>query len=335
MRSDYKSEIPGISSQWRFADYLGALRVRFSIGRNNYKINPGLCRLGNADSKSDVFVTANYKLSFDILRKNLDGINAWILVLDTKGINVWCAAGKGTFGTGELIKQIGQSNLHDIVSHRRLILPQLGATGVSGYIVTKATQYNIRYGPVLARDIKNYIESGYKTTEDMRKIRFNIKDRIILTPVEIVNSLWKVLLVIAIFFGISGIVSTGFSFEAALSQGFKDALFITAAYLSGAFLTPVLLPWLPGRYFAAKGIAAAAAVFAIIVITGIAGYRPFYLTGWFLMSVALSSFLAMNFTGASTYTSLSGVKKEMRVFIPIQIAAVLTGFILFIISKFI
>jgi hypothetical protein len=335
MPNDFNSEIPGVSSQWRFADYLGALRVRFSIGRNNYKINPGLYKLGDPDSKSDVFVTANYKLSFDILRKNLDGINAWILVLDTKGINVWCAAGKGTFGTGELIKQIGESNLHEIASHRRLILPQLGATGVSGYIVTKATQFNIRYGPIRATDIKKYIEAGYKTTDDMRKVRFNIMDRIILTPVEIVNSLWKVLLIIAIFFGISGIVSTGFSLQEALSQGSKAALFITAAYLSGAFLTPVLLPWLPGRYFAGKGIATAAAVFAIVVASGLAGSRTVYLTGWFLMSVALSSFLAMNFTGASTYTSLSGVKKEMRVFIPIQITAVLTGFILFIISKLI
>jgi hypothetical protein len=335
MINDLNSEIPGISSQWRFADYFGALRVRLCIGRDNYKIRPGLYRLGNPDSKSDVFVTANYKLSFDILRKNLVLLNAWILVLDTKGINVWCAAGKGTFGTGELIRQINQSGLHDIVSHRRLILPQLGATGVSGYIVTKATQFNIRYGPIRATDIKQYIESGYKTTEDMRRIRFNIGDRIILTPVEIVNSLWKVLLVIAIFFGISGIVSTGFSLQAALSQGLKAALFIAAAYLSGAFLTPVLLPWLPGRYFAAKGMATAAVVFAVVVASGLAGNRTVYLTGWFLMSVAFSSFLAMNFTGASTYTSLSGVKKEMRVFIPIQITAVSTGFILFIISKFI
>jgi hypothetical protein len=334
MSNVHISDIPGVSSQWGFTDYLGALGVRLSIGRDNYKIYPGLYRLGNPGSKSDVFVTANYKLSFDILRKNLDSVNAWVLVLDTKGINVWCAAGKGTFGTGELIKQIVQTGLHDIVSHRRLILPQLGATGVSGYIVTKATQFNIRYGPVRARDIKQYIESGYKTTEDMRKVRFNIKDRIILTPVEIVNSLWKVLLVIAIFFGISGIVSTGFSFKAALSQGSKAALFLAAAYFSGAFLTPVLLPWLPGRYFSAKGIATAAAVFAIIVVSGIAGNHFIYLTGWFLMSVALSSFLAMNFTGASTYTSLSGVKKEMKVFVPIQIAAVFTGFILFIISKF-
>ena len=335
MNKDFISNIPEVTQQWKSADYLGTLRVRFSIFRSNYKISPGLYRLGDPDSKSDVFVTANYKLSFDILRKNLETLSAWILVLDTKGINVWCAAGKGTFGTGELIRQIRRSNLHEIVSHRRLILPQLGAPGVSGHIVAEATGFNIKYGPVRASDIEKYIESGYKTTGEMRNVRFSLKDRIILTPAEIMNSLWQVLLAIAIFFGISGIVSAGYSFQAALSQGLKSALFISAAYLSGAFLTPVLLPWLPGRYFAGKGIAAATAVFAVMVAAGAAGIRIIYISGWFLMSVAISSFLAMNFTGASTYTSLSGVIKEMRLFIPVQIAAAASGFILLIVSKFI
>ena len=34
--------------------------------------------------------------------------------------------------------------------------------------------------------------------------------------------------------------------------------------------------------------------------------------------IALSSFIAMNFTGASTYTSLSGVVKEMKTAVPLQ-----------------
>ena len=68
-------------------------------------------RLEIQTTDSDVFVTANYKLSFDNVRKNLSGINAWILILDTKGINVWCAAGKGTFGTKELVNRIGRFRL--------------------------------------------------------------------------------------------------------------------------------------------------------------------------------------------------------------------------------
>ena len=78
-----------------------------------------------------MLVTGNFKLSFDHLRKNLNGINAWILVLDTHGINVWCAAGKGTFSTKELVKRIKEVCLEKIVDHKRVIVPQLGATGVS------------------------------------------------------------------------------------------------------------------------------------------------------------------------------------------------------------
>ena len=77
----------------------------------NYTVNPGLCRVGNPDDASPALVTANYKMSFDRLRKELSGLDAWIMVLDTKGINVWCAAGKGTFGTEEAVRKIGEVGL--------------------------------------------------------------------------------------------------------------------------------------------------------------------------------------------------------------------------------
>jgi CO dehydrogenase/acetyl-CoA synthase gamma subunit (corrinoid Fe-S protein) len=95
-------KIKKVSTKLEFPDHLGAIMVRWGISRNNYRVNPGLYSFGNPDNTSDVFVTANYKLSFDHLRKNLDGLSGWILVLDTRGVNVWCAAGKGTFGTNEL-----------------------------------------------------------------------------------------------------------------------------------------------------------------------------------------------------------------------------------------
>jgi hypothetical protein len=54
---------------------------------------------------------------------------------------------------------------------------------------------------------------------------------------------------------------------------------------------------------------------------------------WFLMISAISSFLAMNFTGSSTFTSLSGVKKEMKTAVPLQITFIAVGIILMIIGK--
>ena len=89
---------------------------------------PGLYALGKPGKQSEIFVTANYKYSLDLLRKSLRGRDAWILVLNTKGINVWCAAGKGTFGTSELVLRIRAVRLEQYVDHRRIILPQPGAS---------------------------------------------------------------------------------------------------------------------------------------------------------------------------------------------------------------
>jgi len=107
-------------------DLAGRWKARWGIGRMNYTIEPGLYAVGNPESSSPVFISANYKMSFDYLRKDLNSVDGWILVLDTKGINVWCAAGKGTFGTDELVNRIAIVRLGDIVRHRELIVPQLG-----------------------------------------------------------------------------------------------------------------------------------------------------------------------------------------------------------------
>ncbi len=88
-----------VSHEWTLSDSLGAIRCRLGSFRMGYRVAPGLYAMGEPGHKSDVLVSANYKLSFDMLRRELKGLSAWILVLDTKGINVWCAAGKRTFGT--------------------------------------------------------------------------------------------------------------------------------------------------------------------------------------------------------------------------------------------
>ncbi len=170
--------IPNVSTNIDFRDFLGAVMVRWGINRNNYRVGPGLYAVGTPGPESDVFVTANYKLSFDALRKNLSGENGWILVLDTKGINVWCAAGKGTFGTKELVNRIKLVSLGKIVSHKRLILPQLGATGVAAHKIKEETGFNVLYGPVGASDIKRFIRDGYRADKQMRRVTFGFKDRI-------------------------------------------------------------------------------------------------------------------------------------------------------------
>ena len=325
--------IPEITANWSFKDYAGTLKVRSAIGRNNYSVNPGLYRIGNPDTKSEVFVSANYKLSFDTLRKNLKGLDASILVLDAKGINVWCAAGKGTFGTQELIRQIRVNQLDKLLQTKRLVVPQLGAPGIFAHEVKEETGFKVVFGPVRARDIQSFLKSGLKANEEMRTVKFGLRDRLILTPVEISNSIVYLILVSLFFFFLSGLSRTGYSFQDINNEGIIWITFIIAAFLSGAFLTPILLPWLPTRYFAMKGMITAAVIYLGLTVTGIFDFYLLSFTGWLLISLSISSFLAMNFTGASTYTSLSGVKKEMKIFVPVQVLFSASGFVLVIISK--
>jgi len=323
-----------IDSRWSREDTLGALRVRFSMGRNSYMVDPGLYKLGNPGKDSEVMVSSNYKLSFDILRRSLEGVDAWILVLQTYGINVWCAAGKGTFGTNELVRQIQDSQLHLYISHKRLIVPQLGAPGISGYKVKEATGFKVKFGPVRAEDIKDYISAGLKKNQELRSVQFNLRDRFILVPVEVVNSLKYLLYAIIVVAGISGITPDGYSLASIWKEGGPAVFYLTLAYVTGAFLTPVLLPWLPFRHFGGKGLVAGFIAFGILAFFTFQAHSILYLLGWILISGAISSFLAMNFTGASTYTSLSGVRKEMRLFVPIQICLIIIGITGIIFSKF-
>jgi len=122
--------VPKVKTKMDKSDIKATILVRSGIGRHNYKVAPGLYCVGNPDKTSEVLITANFKLTFDHLRRELENINAWILVLDTRGVNVWCAAGKGTFSTKELVKRIKLCSLEKVVDHKRVIVPQLGATGV-------------------------------------------------------------------------------------------------------------------------------------------------------------------------------------------------------------
>ncbi|MDH3345259.1 MAG: mercury methylation corrinoid protein HgcA, partial [Desulfobacteraceae bacterium] len=139
-------DVPKISSTLVWADRWGSIKARWGVGRMHYTVDPGLYALGAPGDRSPVLVTANYKMSFDRLREALPERNAWILVLDTNGINVWCAAGKGTFGTDELVRRIEFSQLNRVVSHTELILPQLAGPGVAAHKVKKRSGFKAIYG---------------------------------------------------------------------------------------------------------------------------------------------------------------------------------------------
>ena len=302
----------GLTTDDRFA----AWKARWGMGRMNCRVKPGLYALGSPAADSPVFATANYRLSFDALRTNLKGLDAWLLVLDTKGINVWCAAGKGTFGTRELARSIDAACLEKRVNHRTVILPQLGAPGVSAHRVKAMSGFSAVYGPVRASDLPEYLRLGHATPE-MRRVRFNFGDRIVLAPVQLVHFGRYMLPAAALLYLL----------------GFRaDAAYTAGALFAGGLLVPALLPWLPGRSFAVKSATAGLLVTALIALTH--GQSAAQFAARALIYSAAASFVGLDFTGASTYTSLSGVKKEMRLALPAHALAVAAGLAMLAAKRF-
>ena len=334
-----EGRMPQVSSSWTQADYLGTFKARWGIGRMHYTVDPGLYALGRPDERSPVLVTANYKMSFDRLRKALPGGNAWILVLDTKGINVWCAAGKGTFGTEELVARIGSSRLDRVVSHREVILPQLSAPGVAAHQVRKLSGFKGVFGPIQAEDLPAFIDNGMKATPEMRVKTFTTWERFVLIPVELVGALKAAMVIIPILLILGGLLGPSGFWPNLLNQGLFAVQALLTAIFAGAVLTPLLLPWLPGRAFSLKGLLPGLGCAFLLILfhwhNPITWPNALERIAWLLVVPALATYLSMNFTGASTYTSLSGVRKEMRYAVPSQITVGVVGLGLWIYSIFV
>ncbi|MBW1789349.1 MAG: acetyl-CoA synthase subunit gamma [Deltaproteobacteria bacterium] len=329
--------IPQVSSGLTRTDRWGSIKARWAIGRMRFTIDPGLYALGSPDADSPVLATANYKMSFDRLRESLAGRSAWILVLDTDGINVWCAAGKGTFGTDELVHRIQSSRMEKVVSHRVVILPQLGGPGIAAHEVKKSVGFKVIYGPIRSDDLAAFLDNGMKASPPMRRKTFAMRERFALIPVEMVGALKWVVLLSPVFFVLGGLVGPLDFRTGAWGHGLPLVLILFGALIAGAILTPLFLPWLPGRAFSVKGftmgVILSGALAALWTAGGVSRPGALEILSWVVLGSALSAYLAMNFTGASTYTSLSGVRKEMKWAVPIEIGGAFVGICLWVVSR--
>ena len=326
--------VPRLNTRLSYRDHLGTIAARWAINRQDYKVAPGLYCTGTPNQESPVLVTANYKLTLDTLRKELQQIDAWVLVLDTRGINVWCAAGKALFSTREVVNRVRQTDLARVVTHREIILPQLSATGVSARQVKKDSGFKVIWGPIRTRDIKKFLGNNQKADTAMRRVTFSFGERMTLVPVELTQvvkpTLWVVL---GIFFA-SGIGSNLFSLNAAWLRGLMATAAYAAGILAGAMLAPALLPWIPVRSFALKGTLTGFVCGLGIILIFHSALNFWEGLALLLCSTAISSFLAMNFTGSTPYTSPSGVEKEMRKAIPLQALTTLIAVVAWIGSGF-
>jgi ferredoxin len=208
----------------------------------------GLRRIGDPGPDSPVLVTCNYALTVRRLERVLRGRDVWLLVANSRGINVWCAATGGHFTHHDVIAAIRTSRLADEVKHRRLLLPQLAATGIQPQLIEAATGFRGRWGPARLEALPGYLARGHGVRRDERKMTFPMWERL---EMAIMWALPLALIAIVTLW---------------LAVGLRVALVTAAATLAAVFGLFVTLPRVPLAgaikwlgYGAAAALAAAAA----------------------------------------------------------------------------
>jgi len=184
----------------------------------------------------------------------------------------------------------------------------------------------------LASPLPAFLDAGMKATDQMRRVKFSLWDRTVLIPMEIVMCGKYAIFVAICFFLLSGLNRKGYSISPAVSDGLPSSILLLGSFLTATILGPILLPWLPGRAFSVKGV-----WIGLVATLGLWFYNfeSFDTLAWLLIIPAVNSFIVMNFTGASTYTSLSGVRREMRVAVPLQVFCAVAGVGLWLAGRFV
>ena len=247
------------------------------------KVSTGLYRIGYPDQKSPVLATGNYDLTVRRLVKQLDRkVNCWLLVANSRGINVWCAAGGGHFTAEDIISALSTSGVKDVVSHHALVLPQLCANGVDGWKIRRETGWGVHWGPVRASDVPAYLENGLKKTDEMRHVRFLLRDRLEMTSVMV------------FFYGFFAIL-LGLLF-------WREAVWaVLAVMIVISFVYGLFHPWIPGKDGLEKGISLAAlSLLALWSWSFVWGNLPTEnLFNWSLALGYLSFFIGAEYQGMS------------------------------------
>ncbi len=251
------------------------------------QVKPGVYAVGEPGRDSPLLVTGNFELTVRRLVRAIEGeLDAWILVVDSGGINVWCAAGGGFLTADKIIGALHISGLSEVLEHHAIILPQLCANGVEGWRIREQTGWGVHWGPVRAEDIPDYIARGRKKTENMRWVTFPLRDRLEMTAVTLGFYALLILIPIAIFW----------------SSIFWPTLIAMAAL--SAFYA-ITLPWLPGRDGLAKSLPLALIAFAGMLV---------YSTFWDPAAIDVLFARAIGVTALSVFIAaeLQGMSPLMR-----------------------
>ena len=114
--------------------------------------------------------------------RDLKGLDAWVLCVDSNGINVWCAARGNDFGNMQLLEAIEATGIKNITKKKTLLLPQLSAGGVAIPQLPKNSEefpFRVKYGPVWSKYIPQFLnEKPAQKPKQMKLAKFTLFHRI-------------------------------------------------------------------------------------------------------------------------------------------------------------
>lgn len=245
----------------------GWSRIYDTIFREfSHRANTGLFAIGNPGRKSHVVVTGNYTETVRRVRETLKGMDIWLLVANSRGINVWCAAGGGHLTHHDIISAIVTSKISEKVDSRKIVLPQLSATGIERRRIEEATGWEAVWGPAMVQDLPTFLEQEHNATPGQRTVRFPLTDR----------------LEMAILWGIPMILIGWAAFS--ILGGLIVGLSVAASAFLISFGIFTTLPkwnlkgrskWIPFTIFAVSGTLLS---WAILLVSGILDYRNMAIT---------------------------------------------------------
>ena len=268
-------------------------------------VRAGLYAIGRPDAGAPVLVTGNYDLTVRRLLRDTQDLDAYLLVVDSAGINVWCASGGGYFTADKVIAAMRASRLEQVVDHRRLILPQLCASGVDGNRITSETGWQVRWGPVYGQDIPAYLATGEQKDDGIRWVQFPLKTR--LEMAVVMWGFWGLVLGLALLL----------LNRRVLWIGLGGALFYYL--LTGAFF-----PWLPGQDGFRKGVFLALISIIFVLIAGpwLGGWDVLRTLNTALGAGALALFAGADYQGGAPHMRAGEIVHFIKV-VPLELCFLL------------
>jgi len=305
------------------SDLLRAPLMWLHAFERTYAVEPGLYYTGERyDTDTPLLVTGNYLLTVLSVHRALAGRSVRLLVVDSDGINVWCASGKGRFSVPIVMAELNRypRELWGPGKRTTIVLPKLGLAGDALADLRKEGLRPI-VGPVHARDLPGFLDDTPLKHRAKDLVNFGIVARLFCWLPGLVQYLGNGMLVLFALLGV----------EALGGPAAPVGLLAIVAWLGTAY--PLLFPWIPGRRFAVKGLWLGGTTALALGGAAAAGWMSMaLLPAAATFTIAMAIFVGLSFTGNSAVSNYSEVRKEIAHFLPVDVILFLASIVTFLLA---